>query len=235
MTRDEKLALAGDYVLGLLTDAEREAFETAAAADAELSEIANALAERMQSLDATAPAIEYDSNLWHRIETRLDAAPRTAPSASVSALPLRRQPMARQYLPLAASVVVALGLGYLAGTLSSADPQPTVIAVLLNEADASPSVIIEAFADDSVRLVPLEAFAAPQGQVLQVWTLPDPQTGPVSLGTLGQAADLRLDGPNLPLPHAGQLYEITLEPAPGSPTGRPTGPILVKGFAKPPV
>lgn len=34
---------------------------------------------------------------------------------------------------------------------------------------------------------------------------------------------------------AGQLYEITLEPSGGSPTGRPTGPIQVKGFAKSPL
>ena len=27
-----------------------------------------------------------------------------------------------------------------------------------------------------------------------------------------------------------QLYEITLEPAGGSPTGKPTGPVIVKGF-----
>lgn len=86
-----------------------------------------------------------------------------------------------------------------------------------------------------MRLVPLEDFEVPEGRVLQVWTLPDAETGPVSLGTLEGAADVRLAGPNLPLPADGQLYEITLEPAPGSPTGRPTGPILVKGFAKPPV
>jgi anti-sigma-K factor RskA len=40
-----------------------------------------------------------------------------------------------------------------------------------------------------------------------------------------------LQGPQQPLPAGGQLYEITLEDAPRSATGRPTGPILVKGFA----
>jgi hypothetical protein len=38
---------------------------------------------------------------------------------------------------------------------------------------------------------------------------------------------LRLEG--LPAPGPNQLFEITLEPATGSPTGRPTGPILMKG------
>ncbi|MGL4241116.1 MAG: anti-sigma factor, partial [Beijerinckiaceae bacterium] len=32
-------------------------------------------------------------------------------------------------------------------------------------------------------------------------------------------------------PDAGHLFEITVEPPGGSPTGRPTGPILMKGLA----
>ncbi len=56
--------------------------------------------------------------------------------------------------------------------------------------------------------------------------------GPVSLGLVDGASSTRLDAPNLPRPKDAQLYEITLEPAGGSPTGRPTGPILAKGFAK---
>jgi anti-sigma-K factor RskA len=137
---------------------------------------------------------------------------------------------------MAASVLVALGLGYFGGqVLTPPAPAPTMVAVLINEGDQSPGAIIEAFGDDSVRIVPLVDFAVPDGSVLQVWTLPDADTGPVSLGTLGAASEIVLRGPDLPLPAAGQLYEITLEPAPGSPTGRPTGPILIKGFAKAPI
>ena len=55
------------------------------------------------------------------------------------------------------------------------------------------------------------------------------------LGTFSDPRTVNLTGPELPEPASGQLYEITLEPAPGSPTGRPTGPILVKGFVRPPV
>ena len=40
-----------------------------------------------------------------------------------------------------------------------------------------------------------------------------------------------LAGPDLPVPADAQLYEITLEPEGGSPTGRPTGPIIAKGLA----
>jgi anti-sigma-K factor RskA len=146
-----------------------------------------------------------------------------------------RRPVPR-WTAIAASVLVALGVGYFGGQALTPDvPRPTMVAVLINEGDQSPGAIIEAFGDDSVRIVPLVDFAVPDGSVLEVWTLPDPDTGPVSLGTLDAAADIRLRGPDLPLPADGQLYEITLEPAPRSPTGRPTGPILVKGFAKAPI
>jgi len=40
---------------------------------------------------------------------------------------------------------------------------------------------------------------------------------------------LQLDLEALPDTVADQLFEITLEPATGSPTGRPTGPVLFKG------
>ncbi|MBU1307509.1 MAG: anti-sigma factor [Alphaproteobacteria bacterium] len=230
MTREDKLALAGDYVLGLLDDAEHRAFEQQAATDPELAAMATDFSERMLALDNTVTPAAFDPGLWARIERKLD----TDAASNVTVLRPARRGMAqtRQWLPLAASVVVALGVGYFAGLALHPVEKPTVVAILLNQTDASPAVIVEAFADDSVRLMPLEAFAAPDGQVLQVWTLPDADTGPISLGTLQAAQDLRLTGPDLPLPQSGQLYEITLEPAPGSPTGKPTGPILVKGFAK---
>lgn len=229
MTREEKLAAAGDYVLGLLDDPARAAFEADLPGDPELAAMVADLTVRMQALDATAAPEPVDPGLWAAIERRLDAAPRSA-----AVIPLRPRPAAptfdrRSWMAIAASVVVAGGIGYLAGTITG-EPQPVVIAVLLN-ADATPGAIIEAFADNSVHLVPLQDFAVPEGSILEVWTLPDPATGPVSLGTLPLARDSRLTGPALPLPQDGQLYEITLEPAPGSPTGRPTGPILAKGFA----
>ncbi|MWB79014.1 hypothetical protein GLS40_13325, partial [Pseudooceanicola sp. 216_PA32_1] len=44
----------------------------------------------------------------------------------------------------------------------------------------------------------------------------------------GRSGTLMIDG--LPAPHPQQLYEITVEPAGGSPTNLPTGPILGKGL-----
>jgi anti-sigma-K factor RskA len=229
---DAQMEQVGQYVLGLLEGETLVQFERELAADIELINAVAQLQSRMLALDNAYP-VPPGPALWERIEQQILVA-EGKPTDGVVPKPERRR-MSRQWMAMAASVLFALGTGYLAGSFSAGQSQPIMIAVLINENDATPGVIVEAFADDSVRLVPLEQFDVPEGRILQVWTLPDPATGPVSLGTFADAATIRLTGPDLPTPHAGQLYEITVEPAPGSPTGRPTGPILVKGFARAPV
>jgi anti-sigma-K factor RskA len=69
----------------------------------------------------------------------------------------------------------------------------------------------------------------PPDRALQIWTLWDRARGPVSVGLIRQARSLQLNVIDLPRTGPDQLFEITLEPSSGSPTGRPTGPILMKG------
>ena len=89
--------------------------------------------------------------------------------------------------------------------------------------------VVHAFADGRVVLLPLTSINVPSGRTLQVWTLPSRERGPVSVGLMDRARTLELELKDLPRPGPDQLFEITLEPAGGSPTGRPTGPILFKG------
>lgn len=231
---DQDREQVGEYVLGLLEGNDLATFEQRLSREPELADAVARLQAHLEALDDTAGTQPAGPALWQRIADRLDTVvqgPPTRPAARRAAndnLWMRRMAMA-------ASIVVALGLGYLAGTSQPSAPQPIMIAVLLNEDGAQPGAIVEAYADDSIRLVPLELAPRPEDRVYQVWTLPDPETGPVSMGIFDDPQTIRLAGPNLPLPESGQLYEITLEPAGGSPTGRPTGPILVKGFAKAPL
>ena len=79
-----------------------------------------------------------------------------------------------------------------------------------------------------VRDSKLLGMPVPEGKALEIWTLWDRAVGPRSVGLIDRArtTPLRLD--QLPLGR-DQLFEITIEPATGSPTGRPTGPIVAKG------
>ena len=106
-----------------------------------------------------------------------------------------------------------------------------MVAILVDTSGA-PLAVVEDFAGNSARVTLLTDFPVPAGKTMQVWTLPSQDMGPVSLGLLDAARSVVLEGPDLPQPREDQLYEITIENEGGSPTGRPTGPILVKGLAK---
>lgn len=232
MTARENLEIeAGEYVLGLMEGAESAAFEDRLQNDPELRAALIAVKERFHELDMTTPAAPAPDALWLRIEERLDVPPSNV-------VPLRPRTNTSSASSWGFwSGVAAAGIGAILGFglfwMLYVPTQPQLIVVLL-DAQAQPGAIVEAYASERVRVVPLARFDIPEGKVLQVWTLPSPATGPVSLGLLDGGRATTLTGLDLPSPQPEQLYEITLEQAGGSPTGRPTGPIVAKGFARAP-
>lgn len=250
MSSDEdRIARAGDYILGVMDEAERERAERDLERDPAFRDAVMRLSVQLHALDRTARPARIPDGMWAAIEARIAEMPQMRAAVG----PAARDAATRPGLPLrgrmrwlspaslggwrgalvAAGLVLACGVGYLAGVEFGPAPRPVVIVVLDTD-DQTPGAIFEAYADDSVRIVPLEDFAVPEGKIMEVWTLYDQAVGPVSLGTLREAVETRITGPRLPTPRPEQLYEITLEDAPRSPTGRPTGPILVKGFAQRP-
>ncbi len=226
--------IAGEYVLGLLDGAEKEVFETRVASDARLDAAVARWQARLAPIDVTAPLIEPSTGLWQRIESGLVQAPaRSQAAAPQSALGARLLQWweslwiwrGTALAGIAAALLLAFGL---VGALDRARRQPVMVAVLLTETNLA-AAVVNTFADGRVELLPLQDIAVPQGRALEIWTLWDRATGPRSVGLIdrARAVPLRLD--NLPL-GADQLFEITVEPAAGSPTGRPTGPIVAKGL-----
>ncbi|HTV70301.1 MAG TPA: anti-sigma factor [Rhizobiaceae bacterium] len=234
---NDRLARAGDFVLGLMdADARRQA-ERDLETDPAFRDAVRALTERMQALDDTAAQTAIPAGLWEKIETAISGVEQQSarpPHAVSNVVPFTPKPsIYLRAVAIAASLVVAFGAGYVSRLVTTPAAKPVVLVVLQTPAN-EPGAVFEAYADNSVRIVPLEDFAVPDGKIMQVWTLYDKAVGPVSLGTMTKAEIVTLGAAAFPRPAADQLYEITLEPSPGSPTGKPTGPILVKGFAKTP-
>jgi anti-sigma-K factor RskA len=232
----EAVALAGEYVLGLLEGREREAAEQRLEQDSAFAAAVERWRRHFAALDATAAPITPPADLWPRIETGLAGLIQPAASAATA-----RQAMAGSsrvaewwnslfvwrgaaFAGALATVLLAIGL---VGALDRAKRQPLMVAVLLTEGNAA-AAVVHTFADGRVEMLPLQSIDVPAGKALEIWTLWDRAVGPRSVGLIDRARStpLRLD--NLPLGN-GQLFEITLEPASGSPTGRPTGPIIAKG------
>ena len=96
---------------------------------------------------------------------------------------------------------------------------------MLADGEGAAGAIVEAYANHSLRMLPLVPLDVPAGKVLQLWSDGAP------LGVFPRAAEGTLQGPELPAPQAGRSYEITLEDAPGTSSGRPRGPVVLSGQA----
>lgn len=234
-TRDEIESLAADHALGLLEGERLAEAERLSTEDRFFGDMVATWRERLCELDATAVPAVPGPELWQRIRGSLETPAATAVPVGRD----RHRPVlgARlwQSLPawraagltgLAASLTLALILWNLIGLQPAG---PIYVAVLMTEANQA-AAIVNTYRDGHAELIPLGPIAVPDGRALQVWTLWDRERGPVSVGLLDQARSSRLDVGRLPRAVPDQLFEISLEPKQGSPTGRPTGPVLMKGL-----
>ncbi|MFK0334738.1 anti-sigma factor domain-containing protein [Rhizobium sp. NPDC090275] len=222
-------SIADEYVLGLLDRRETAEIEEAMDNDADLRKAVAASRDRLLPLDIALEPVAIDQTLWQRIETALPDHRHTATSQERRSSNDNRVGIWRNTAvgAIAATILLAVGLAFsLIRTV-----EPIVVAVLVSEA-GEVQAIVEDFGNENAAVRLLADFDVPKDKIIQVWTLPSREMGPVSLGLLKGAHSTRLAGPELPTPHVDQLYELTLEQAGGSPTGRPTGPILAKGLAR---
>ncbi len=218
--------LAAEYVLGLLDREERAEAERRLSSDQAFAREVEDWRMRFSEFDDTTQPHPAGDELWRRIEAAVTgpAARDATPSAWArfwNNLAFMRATAMGASL---AVLVLAVGLGF---AIRAARQQPVMVAVLLDGNRAG--AVVHTFADGRHVLLPLTSIDVPRGRALQVWTLPSRERGPVSVGLMNQARTLQLTLENLPATRPDQLFEITLEPETGSPTGRPTGPVLFKG------
>jgi anti-sigma-K factor RskA len=241
MTSAEDLdRLAAEHVLGVLEGAEATRAVDLLASDTAFAAAVARWRERLAEFDETAAPAAPSAALWRRIEADLAPAPQAEPTASSASIIVPDPLTALRALwrslafwrlagmaSAAAALVLGIGLAYVA---SERARTPMLVAILVTEGSTEPAAVVNAFADGRTELVPLRAIPVPPDRALEIWTLWDRSVGPRSIGLLKEARAVRLNLQNLPKPGPNQLFEITLEPKTGSPTGRPTGPILMKGL-----
>lgn len=231
--RDDRL-LAAEFVVGLLDAETRAAAERRLASDAAFARDVAAWQKHFAAFDDTADAVVPADDLWRRIEAGMAAA---APAAQVTPPGLLRRlwnSLGALRIAALSGTAAAVAFALVAVvSLRHADEvaarKPVYVAILVDDATRQAGAIVNAFADGRVEMIPLVDMTVPAGRTLQVWTLWNREVGPRSVGLLDRARATPLDLQRLPTTAADQLFEITLEPAGGSPTGRPTGPILYKG------
>ena len=212
--------LAGAYVMATLPRRARARFERLMAADPALARLVAEWQERLAPLDATAPPVEPPPTVWRAVERALGP-----PSAAGEARAGWWERLALwRGLAFGALAVAAALLLYVA-VPRPIPPVPAILAVLADPA-GTPSFAATRRADGQIAVAAIRAQPLAADRAFELWAIAG--GAPRSLGLLGPAAGQGLLLPPGALPRDGVLA-VSLEPAGGSPTGAPTGPVLYQG------
>lgn len=231
---DRVQALAGEYVLGTLARAEHQAVAAQLAIDPALRAAVADWEQRFLPLLTLVEPVPPSDRLWPRIAHSLDQLPAAPKASAAPAVSPARKPLPwwRDLQSLAlwrglAGSGFALASVLAAVLLLQAAPQPGTryMVVLVAPEDRAPGWVMQTSSTRQIELIPLGMAEVPADKALELWTKADSWNAPVSLGLIkpGQRVQIPLD--QIPGVQPNQLFELTLEPPTGSPTGRPTGPI----------
>ncbi len=209
-SQDEDDAFAAEYVLGVLDAADRARAEARIKHEPVFAAAVAAWEQRLSGLNddfADVPA----PNLMPQIEARL--------------FPVAAKPRRSWFGWLAGAATAAVLVLAVVTALPTAPVAPELVATL--QADGQPLVIAASYADGVLSINQSAGPAAAAGSVYELWLIAG-DNAPVSLGLI-DAASFERPLPDLP---EGAVLAISLEPAGGSTTGAPTGPVLVTGVVQ---
>lgn len=226
MNTDESLdQLASEYVLGTLSAQERLQVQQRLRHEPALARAVDEWEARLLPLASLAPPQTPSASLWPRIATSIGLAPQLASRQAFRAVRWLESLAFWRGLSVAGLSAAAL----MAVLLVMRPTVPQYLVVLAAPQSQTPGWLVRAATQDMVELVPLMAVQVPAGQTLQFWTKADDWRAPVSLGLVKPGQSLRVPLDQLPPLQTNQLFELTLEPEGGSPSGLPTGPIQFIG------
>lgn len=209
-------ALAAEYVLHLLDDDERRAFEARLATDRELQALVWSWEARLSPLSDEVEAASPPKAVRDRILRSLGE-----PNA-------RRSAQALWGWLAGGAVAAGLLLFVLFGT--AFDPEPDLsVAFQAELASEDRSQVMVAGVIPATHEIVIERVAgtAPAGRVHELWLIAEGADAPVSLGLLENDGTTRIRVPDdiAPGVRTGTIA-VSEEPPGGSPTGAPTGPIV---------
>ena len=213
-------ALAGDYLSGGMGPAAARRMRALIDQD---PGFAAAVARWRIHLDAALLTQQPPDAVWQAINARLDGAP--APGRAPHAARWWRRVLAG--VALVAAVTGAVLLVRPPGSVPGSVPGGAqVVAVLRGSAGQGAVVMVQG---REVSLTALGALQAPSGRVYELWVIPrGGKPIAVAVANPGQTR-YRLPAAAGAVLAEAKSFAISVEPPGGSPTGQPTGPVVLMG------
>jgi anti-sigma-K factor RskA len=219
--------LAAEYVLGTLRGQARARFESLMRYDPPLRGIVGDWEDRLTPLAGAATDIAPPARVWNALSQRIAGEARK-PRLSESLALWRSLAAAGAAFTLILAVVAGLG----------PEPAPPMAMVaVMNDTLGQPAMTVswpsmKAARDPYIRIkVTQKHPTMAPGTAWELWMLPANEGKPISLGLITTDADQVMKLTPELASHIENAWGIamSIEPKGGSPSGTPTGPMVMKG------
>jgi len=223
-SRDE--VLAGEYVLGVLSQQDRKVVEERMRHDRPFAAIVSRWETNLSAFNDEYEGVAPNRETFKQIEARLFGDVQKPPSFSQG---IWNSAVFWRSLAFACVVVAVSAVIFASGMV----PQPKGPAPLVAELSAENSGInlLASYEAQSGRLkiVPV-ATGKPEEKSLELWLVPGSGT-PRSLGVFqpGESGELVIPADLRNHVADGATLAVSLEPFGGSPSGQATGPVIASG------
>jgi anti-sigma-K factor RskA len=205
--------LAAEYVLGTLRYRARRRFERWLLSP-QVGALVKAWEDRLAGLEPQLTPVTPPATVWRGIENKLELRK------------LQRRP-AMRWVGIAASLLVFVALA----VFFTQPGQPSLTQQSSLQADAQTIYWrVEVLGDSQeLGLHVHKVHDLPPGKAHELWALPEGDGAPVSLGLMPHTGDHHrvLTATQRAALAGSKQIAVSLEPAGGSPTGAPTGPVLL--------
>lgn len=214
--------LAGEYVIGTLTVTARRRFERLLENDPSLMGEVEAWQSQLYQLVELLPERTPPVEVWEKLSRRV--IPDESGASIWDSLFFWR---AGAVLAGALAIVLAIGVRMEWKT----PPPPDYHVVVSDQEQRAIWLVSTAIEHESVNVRTLADQTLEVEQSLELWLIVSADTAPISLGLIPQSGStsLPLSQTTLTRFAGATALAVSLEPAGGSPTGLPTGPVLYQG------
>jgi anti-sigma-K factor RskA len=221
---------AAEYVLGVLTADERRAAELRMAREPVFADEVAFWEDRLGGLADSVAPVAPPPRSWDRIEAALNRAARSAVRAPRTGLWNSLafwRTFAFGATGLAAGSFAAL---LLVALVQAPPPAPAPLVAALGASAGQPGFVAAVAPDRQTLMIVPAALGTTEQRVPQLWLIPA-DGRPRSLGVINRDEPARVTIPAELIGHLGAeaSLAVSLEPAGGSPTGQPTGPVIAHG------
>ena len=238
---------AAEYALGTLPPEERAVISARRRREPELDAAVHGWESRLSPLAESAPAIDPPANYLASVQARIRELASASPPPAATIVALRRSAARWRATAIAASMVAALMAIGLGAREWGGPAAPREYVAVLEEGGGSAlpsgerergiefgrrrvSEFLVTVDLDTMELTarPIRA-QAPSGKSYELWLVAKKLGAPRPLGVIGDTPRTEsLAGLDRALVASAE-YDVTVEPAGGSPNGEPSGPAVFAG------